>query len=439
MVLSVFICISSFILLVWLLRASQVSLGLPIAYLASLLLIHVPGAVAHILDRDRILIGRSFTELGIGFTAIASVCFLAGVALAHFRVVRPDPVQAPRALFARFALFGGWFATSLAFLFRLPSIGAVIERGGPIWMLAIILGLRSAFRRRSALGVWHWLGVLAVYPVLMLLIGGFLSYGIAAVMIVMCSLAVTARTHLRVAIAGSIAVVFGISVFLTYFEHRKEIRQAVWGGAGTDARIEASMNAARDISFFDPTNPKHLRALDLRLNQNYFAGLAAARIEAGKVSYLRGRSLLEGAAAIVPRALWPDKPVVSGSPLIVSRMTGLKLDKHTSFGVGNVMEFQINFGILGLVFGFLILGYLIGVLDRLAAASDAAGDLGKTILFFLPAVALIQPNGSIVEMVSGGAAAVAAGFGWRWAWNHWPKPGKRPAVAVVTNPSPHPF
>ena len=100
-------------------------------------------------------------------------------------------------------------------------------------------------------------------------------------------------------------------------------------------------------------------------------------------------------------------------------MTGLELDQSTSFGVGNVMEFQINFGMAGVIIGFLVLGWLIGTLDRKAAIAEQKGDLGKAILFFLPAVALIQPNGSMVELVSGSAAALAAAVAWRWGWKVW--------------------
>jgi hypothetical protein len=139
-----------------------------------------------------------------------------------------------------------------------------------------------------------------------------------------------------------------------------------------------------------------------------------------------GDSVWEGFLALVPRALWPDKPVFAGSPQIVSKMTGLQLSRKTSFGVGNVMEFQINFGIPGVVIGFFVLGWLIGTLDLKAAAAEARGDLGGVILFFLPCVALIQPNGSLVELFGGSAAALVGAFAWNLAWKRFDK--KRPVI-----------
>jgi hypothetical protein len=137
------------------------------------------------------------------------------------------------------------------------------------------------------------------------------------------------------------------------------------------------------------------------------------------VDYLRGQSLWQGFIALVPRAIWPDKPVFGGSPEIVADMTGLDLSETTSWGVGNVMEFQINFGIPGLIVGFLVLGFGLGLLDRRAAVAEAVGDLGDLFLYFLPAVALIQPNASLVEIIGGAASALIGAVIWRRAWLEW--------------------
>ena len=87
----------------------QLSLGLPLAYLASLLLIHVPGAFAHWVSGDR-LEGGEFVEIGIRYTTIGVVCFVFGVWLARRRCRDhwSPVVQADRRGFALFCLIGGW-------------------------------------------------------------------------------------------------------------------------------------------------------------------------------------------------------------------------------------------------------------------------------------------------------------------------------------------
>jgi hypothetical protein len=413
-------CLAALLGLLWLLRRDKVSLGLPIAYLYSLLLIHVPGAFAHIAGRD-FLLNSDLVELAMRFTAFGSICFVGGVWLARRSAPRASfcsDVDHPR--FWLFCLIGGWACIyGLSPLYEIPSVSAAVEKGGGIWMVGVMLGLRAACQHADAKRIGIWFGALMVYPVLMLLLGGFLSYGSAAIILVCSVLTVSTRSHWRV-VSG--IVVFGflsLSIFVTYFQHRENIRDQVWGGRPLEARIDSVIDTVKDFEWFDPTNRAHLIALDKRLNQNYFVGLAARRIQDGQVDYLEGESVWEGLQALVPRAFWPEKPVYAGSPQIVSKMTGLALSRDTSFGVGNVMEFQINFGIPGVVVGFFALGWLIGTLDLKAAIAERRGEFGKVILFFLPCVALIQPNGSLVEMFSGSAAALVGAFVWNFVWTRF--------------------
>jgi hypothetical protein len=417
MTLLICICLAAFLWLLGLLRRDRVSLGLPIAYLFSLLLIHVPGAFAQIIGRD-FLFHLDLTEIGMRFTALGSVCFVAGVWLAHSPTPRiPIRLEADRHRFWWFCLLGGWsLIYGLSPLYHISSISAAVEKGGGIWMLGVMLGLRAACQRSDKKRIGMWLCALMVYPVLMLLLGGFLSYGSAAIVIVCSALTISTRSYWRVILGFTIFVFLSLSIFVNYFQHRNDIREQVWGGAPLEARIHSVTDTVKGFEWFDPNNNLHVIALDQRLNQNYFVGLAARRIQLGLTDYILGDSLWQGLLSLVPRVLWPEKPVFSGSPEIVSKMTGLHLSPKTSFGVGNVMEFQINFGIPGVVIGFFCLGWLIGTLDLKAAAAEARGDLGGAIIFFLPCLALIQPNGSLVDLFSGSAAALVGAFAWNLVW-----------------------
>jgi hypothetical protein len=363
--------------------------------------------------------------VGIGLTAISSICFVVGVWIA--RLSGPQAAEAGRHelyishKFWWFCVVGGFmFTYGFSFLRDLPSIGAAIEKGGAVWMVGVLLGLRSAVERSDVKRACIWLAVLMVYPTLMLLFGGFLSYGSSAIIIVLSALVVSTRSQWRVWAVACCGIFVGLTIFVNYFGHRDEIRRAVWGGAALEDRVSVVADAfSTTFEWFDPTNIEHLISLDKRLNQNYFAGLAATRIQEGRVDYLYGRSIWEAALSLVPRILWPDKPVFAGSPAIVSEMTGLHLSTTTSFGVGNVMELQVNFGLPGLVIGFCAFGWLLGMLDRKAALAEASGNLPSLLLFFLVSVALIQPNGSLVEMLSGAAAAFLAAHGWAWTWKRW--------------------
>ena len=421
MTFSISICIVAFVVLLSLLRRDRVSLGLPVAYLYSLLLIHVPGAFAHIVGSD-FLLHSDLVEIGMRFTALGSVCFVVGVWFGRSPILQlPVSPEVNRQRFFSFCLFGGWLLIyGVSPLYQIPSISAAVEKGGGIWMLGVMLGLRAALQRGDHKRMVIWIGALLVYPILMLLLGGFLSYGSAAVITVSAALAISTRNYWRVVVGIAVFTFLSVSIFTNYYQHRNDIRSQVWGGAPLEARVGSVIDTAKDFEWFDPSNRKQLVALDQRLNQNYFVGLAAKRIELKQVDYLNGESVWEGLLSLVPRVLWPEKPVFAGSPQIVSRMTGLWLSPTTSFAVGNVMEFQINFGIPGVVIGFFILGWVIGMLDLKAAAAERRGDLGKVILFFLPCVAMAT-GGSVVELGSGAAAALVGGFVWKHTWKWFDK------------------
>lgn len=418
MIFSIIVCIACFWWLSWLLRRDGLSLGLPIAYMFGLLLLHLPGAIAHAVGGDR-LQNSDLTEIGIGFTAIGAVSFVLGVWIAHRRREAVPPLHtADHQDFWWFCFIGGWIFTLVFSLsMRIPTISAGIDKGGTLWLLGVLLGLQAAFRRRDIRWILFWSAAMWVYPVLMLLFGGFMSYGSTAVSIVLAGLAISVRSGWRVAIGAIVVAVLGLNVFVNYFQGREELRGAVWGGAPLEERVSVVADIVRNFEWIEPTNDSHIAALDQRLNQNFFSGLSAERIHEGQSEFRYGHSLWEGVMALVPRILWPDKPVFAGSPKVVAETTGLLLNEDTAWGVGNVMEFYINFGIPGLIGGFFVLGWALGTLDRKAATAECTGDFGRAILFFLPAVALVNPIGSMVELMGGTGAAAAAGYGWKWLWD----------------------
>ena len=131
MTLWILVCLAAFAWLVWLLRRDSISLGLPIAYLYSLLLIHVPGAFAHVVGGD-FLRNSDLTEIAMRFTALGSLCFVVGVWLARSSAHTVSiSREADRPHFWWFCLLGGWSVIyGLSPLFRIPSVSAAVHEGG---------------------------------------------------------------------------------------------------------------------------------------------------------------------------------------------------------------------------------------------------------------------------------------------------------------------
>ena len=183
-----------------------------------------------------------------------------------------------------------------------------------------------------------------------------------------------------------------------------------------EMRVDAVSGIFKDFNVFDPYDLADINSTDARLNQNYFTGLASLRIQAGESELLRGQTVRDALLALVPRALWPDKPVAAGSGDLVVDATGLLLNESTSWGVGNVMEAYINFGVIGILIFFGLFGYGLTWLDSTAFTAERAGNIQLLLGAFLPAIALIQPNGSFVELTAGAASAWLAGKFWYWVW-----------------------
>lgn len=409
-------CCAALVALVVVLRDNRPSLGVPLAFLCMLLFYHVPGALAYIAA-PTILLDYDETEIGITLTATACVVFVVSVCLT--RLIFGKKVHASagtKRSFWLFCVLGGWILMfALAPLLRIASISAAIDQGAGIWMLGVILGLRHSIEKKAASMVW-WLLAMMVFPISMLLLGGFLSYGTAAISFCLAPLMVRAKKLWRALSGFAVVAVLAFHLFLSYFLSRDEIRGAVWGGADMSVRLNSAGGIGRELSWFDPTNVRQLQALDARLNQNYFIGVAVKRLESGQVDFLRGRSVWEGIQGLVPRILWPDKPVSAGSPGIIMEMTGLQLSEDASWGVGPVMEFYINFGTAGLIVGFAALGCLLAYLDLRAAGAEARGNVRALLIAFLAAIALVRPLGSIVELTSGLVAALVAAMVWSWIW-----------------------
>ena len=150
--------------------------------------------------------------------------------------------------------------------------------------------------------VLYWLGVTSVFPVFMLVYGGFLSYGAAATIVVLSVLVIAARSLMRVVVIVVLIIYFGLSAFSTYFEFRPQLREVVWSDASLERRVTVISNIFEKTRTFDVTDPVVLFGIDQRLNHNFFVGMAVKRFEDGQQQYLAGSTIWQGVINLVPRA-----------------------------------------------------------------------------------------------------------------------------------------
>ena len=239
---------------------------------------------------------------------------------------------------------------------------------------------------------------------------GFLGFGFAAMVVVAAFVATFYRPRWQVVAIGLLVAYGGMSVYVTYMRDRRDIREVVWGGEDLGTRVDRLVETFTQMEWFDLRNIDHLHRVDERLNQDALVGMAVDNIQTETVPLARGGTIWDATLALVPRALWPGKPVMAGSGDLVSTYTGLLVPEGTSVGIGHVMEWYVNFALPGVVIGFLIIGAVTVFVDASASVWLHRGEAGRFALWFLPGLSLLQVGGSFVEMTSSAGAALVIGL-----------------------------
>ena len=429
-------------------QARRGSAGLPLAYFLGLSLIHIPGAILY-LDAEE----GNVTKVGFEQTTFGAVAFLVGVIIARYVFDHPQGRQTsagptedltPRrmATLDRLALLylivgSIVFFALMPLVGGIPSVTAVVAPLGSLIMVGACVRLWVASESRNWLKFWFTMALLPVLPLTTLIQGGFLGFGTSWVLAIIAFIFAQSKRRFVYFLLTPAVLFGGLSVFVNYMAARGEIRQLVWyQQAGIGDRLDRITDTFRNFEWLDLSNFKHREAIDSRLNQNDFIGVAVARLETGAVEYASGGTLSKVAMGLIPRLFWPDKPAVGGGGSVVQDFTGLELAEGTSFGAGQVFEFYVNFGSLGVIGGFLLLGLLISRMDLLVIKYLRLGDQRRFLLWFLPCLALLQPGGNLVEIVVGtvSSAITAYSIGYllprRWAARDIPFKG-----AIIREPT----
>ena len=287
----------------------------------------------------------------------------------------------------------------------LPSLTAFVSTGSMVAVVAMSLKCWSAWHGGREPAMWGWMAATAALPLITVLGQGFLGYGFAAMLTIFAFVGSFYRPRAVVAVAGVLLLYLGLSVYVTYMRDRRDIRAVVWTGGGMSERIGQIGGTVGSIEWFDPRDLRHLDRIDLRLNQAHLMGAAVVYLAGGSTQFAHGGTVWDAVVALIPRAIWPNKPVIGGSGNLVSDYTGMRFADDTSVGVGHVMEAYVNFGRTGVLVCFLVLGVVVATADGMSYAKLARGQGTDFLVRYLPALSLLNVGGSFAELTSSAAAA----------------------------------
>jgi hypothetical protein len=389
--------------------------GLLSAYLVSFCGLHWEGGLIRLLPwfRDYSLVRTTYGLEQSTYAVAALVAgslFLSPVLASYLPACRAGVRYIPHPHLPKAYLSIGVVSYILlsTFLSGLPSMAVVISTGQELYVVGLCLFCWNAIRQKHAGGLLAGLTLAMVMPLITIITQGFMGYGAAAALVVLAFVG-TFVSRWKMLVVAVLACYVGLSVYVTYMRDRGDIRTVVWGGQSLEDRLDKIGQTASNFEWFDPYNPAHLARIDERMNQNFLVGTAVARLSVSH-DFAGGETLWAALLALVPRALWPEKPVHAGSGNLVSRYTGIRFAAGTSVGVGQVLEFYVNFGTIGVILGFLLLGAIITTVDIMARRQLLTGDQQGFVLWFVTGMSMLQPGGALVEIsasVAGSLITVA--------------------------------
>jgi hypothetical protein len=125
----------------------------------------------------------------------------------------------------------------------------------------------------------------------------------------------------------------------------------------------------------------------------------------GEDEYQYGGTIMDGLYSVIPRALWPDKPIVAGYADFVSQFTGIVRESGdpTSIGIPVQFELYANGGPTLVVVGVFMLFYLCARFERFVASS------ARSLTVLMPSIMVLMCFGSGIERITIVAATGAAG------------------------------
>ncbi len=396
-------------------RRKDHNIGGVVSFAIFLAMIHLLQAVIYIFpwyppryEPDIVL--RGFTQATVALIAFAVGALVIFPALRHFNgqlqrhslPTRQIPFAAQDILAYIYIGIGGISYFGLNFLLRgIPSAQAFTGALIRLWHVGTIIWLWEIMQGKKSLrGLVPLTAVILVWPVLTVVRDGFLGFGVVPIIVVGVFAALRVRKpHLLIIPSLVIGYVF-LSIISVYFDSRNTLRAIVWAGEYTEGPLQDVYNTLSfNFRWFDATDPSQLTWIDGRLGYNFPLGRVIERIDERVVPLGNGRTLESAVLMLVPRMLWPDKPIVVGGSALFQYYTGIPIQPGTTVGLSPVIELYANYQTPGVILGFIVLGMVTAWLDYGAAQALSRGDNLKFAIWIVPIFGLILVQDDLLTLV----------------------------------------
>ncbi|MWV26980.1 hypothetical protein [Aurantiacibacter rhizosphaerae] len=291
--------------------------------------------------------------------------------------------------------------------YPIPLAGAFSQVGQLTLIAAIAFGLHRSMRLGKG-NTTLWLCLAGGFIAFYLIFSGFLSYGFQAFVVLTCFyLAIIRRRRMPSLrfLMGLLAFTYlALALSVAWLSSREQLRAVLWSNAGISERLSAISDAMLSITILNPFDFQSLDFLMTRFNHGMWVGKVIEHHSVHPELHLNGSGLLLALFAWVPRFIWPGKPEAGGSDLLSEHSGYVFSSGSATFGAGQVIDFYINFGLVGVVFGFFAMGYLIGYLDKAAGRNLRCGFVLKAAQYYVIGLCLTRSLSEVFFLISSGLA-----------------------------------
>ncbi|MBV8728832.1 MAG: hypothetical protein JO336_03390 [Acidobacteriia bacterium] len=395
-------------------KRGQTHVGCQLAFLAAFWIIYLAGPLVYLVpgycgpSPEFEVPGALVCLYGLAGFAVGSV-FLSKL----FRI-RPlkdagPAVAVPSGLRNKLLILGMTFLVCTRLGAVLPGLQSIFSGGQQLMGVAAVLNIWEAARLKEYRKVVLWTGLSFIFPLETIVNEGFFSFGLLlqAPVLVFAATCIGKRNYFRVGVFSMVGIYLGLSLFVTYFRDREEIR-ALSGGR-MSSRLERVTQTFENFELFSIQKPKHLDPISGRLNQALFVGAGVSYMQTTQ-GWAHGSTLVTAALHIVPRILWKDKPWSGGSSLL-TQYTGLVFSEGTTFAMGQVLELYVNFGPWMVFFGYVVMGALVARMDVAGSNALKTGNFQTFLYCFLIAQAIQNVGNDFIFSTGNSATGIVLVYG----------------------------
>jgi hypothetical protein len=290
----------------------------------------------------------------------------------------------------------------------IPTIGAFAGNMAHLVQTGIVLVYWQAKHNNNRRLVAAVLALALAWPIWTIVAQGFLGFGAWLLLSVFLFVVRTGKNPTRLLLPSIVVAYISLSLVVTYLHQRHEIREIIWYSSAPT--LTQRMNIVTDIvtkfEFFNPARTEHLEIFDYRFAFNFYTGLAMERLDNGVVQYASGETITNAFLMMIPRVIWPDKPIRMGGDAVIFEFTGIDFYRGTTVQPPQVMEFYINFGTFGVIIGFIVMGTVLALVDEAVARSLVTENWRIAALLFVPAISLLQAENSLIALVGGSVSGL---------------------------------